>query len=107
MLHKGLVIWTIVSLILCGSVVSNISAQTIGLNMGSQLISDRVIFKDNTLNPMPRPFTYIGLNYQTKGVTMHLNYTFDYKIITIGSSIQLWNINKRKHKTFALLNNRQ
>lgn len=104
MLHK-LKLWSVVVICVFGGVVSNLHSQTIGLNMGTQLISDRVIFQDKNLNCMPRPFTYIGLNYQTKGVTMHLNYTFDYKIITIGSSIQLYNVN-RKSNQYALLNKR-
>lgn len=89
MLHIGLKFWTMVITIVCWSVVSNVSAQSIGLQFGSHLVNDKLLFKES-YNKMPRPFTFVGLNYQTKGVTTYVTYTFDLKIVTIGSSIQIF-----------------
>jgi len=94
---KKLLLLAFISLSVCSY------AQTIGLEMGANLISDRKLFHDNTLNCQPRPFTYVGVNYQIKSITTRLTYTFDLHIITIGSSIQLYNVN-RKSRSYALIN---
>ena len=82
-------------------------SQTIGISMGTHLISDKFIFQDNAYNWYPRPFTFVGLNYSTKQVTMSVTYSFDSNIVSISSAIPLWNINKKKYNNYALLNNRQ
>jgi hypothetical protein len=76
------------------SVVSKVEGQSIGLQFGSTFINDKLLFKESDNNY--RPFTFIGLNYQNKEVTTYVTYTFDLKIITIGSSIQLYKIKKNK-----------
>lgn len=81
-------------------------SQTIGIQMGTHLIPDKVLF-ENPLNNTPRPFMFVGLTYYTKEITMGISYTFDLRICTISSQIPLWNINKKKYNTYALINNRQ
>ena len=102
MLHAGLK-WIV--LFMCWSVVSNVSAQVVGLQMGSHLIPDKVLF-EKPLSNSPRPFMFVGLTYYTTEVTMGISYTFDLRIVTISSQIPLWNLNRKKHN-YALLNNRK
>ncbi len=85
------IFWTLVIVLL--SVVSSFG-QSIGLQFGSTFVNEKLIFKESDNNY--RPFTFVGLNYQNKGITTYVTYTFDLKIITLGSSIQIYKI-RSKH----------
>lgn len=107
MLHVKSKFWTIVIILfVTGSVVSNLHSQTIGIQMGTHLIPDKVLF-EKPLSNTPRPFMFVGLTYCTKEVTMGLSYTFDLHIWTVSSSLPLWNVNKKKYSAYALINNRK
>jgi len=87
-------------------VYSDINAQVLGINMGTHLIPEQVLF-DNPLSNSPRPFVFVGLSYQTQEVTMGINYTVDLHIVTFTTNIPLLNFNKKRYNSYALLNHRK
>jgi len=109
MLHRWTNIWTIVviTVILCWSVVSNVYGQnTLNLITGMSFQSHRTTYNDNTLSGLPNGFFKLGLGYTSKdNISVSLDYAFDVKVFNLTSIIPLWAFNKRKYKSFALLNN--
>jgi len=84
-----------------------IQSQVWGLSTGMNFIPERLIFKEATHN-YPRPFFMLGLNYShPNGVVTSLTYTFDVHCVVLTSIIPLWNVDKKKHNAFAILNNRK
>lgn len=101
-------VWTIV-VILCimGVLSSKVCGQTVGLQFGSHLVPEKILV-EKPINNVPRPFMFVGLSYQhNNGVSTSLTYTFQLRIISLSSNVPLWNMNKRRYNTFALLNNRK
>lgn len=72
----------------------NVSAQTVGLQFGSHLIPEKVLFETQT--NLFRPFTFVGISFRTKDISTSITYGFQLKIISISSNVPIWKIKRKK-----------
>lgn len=101
MSHNGLFkLWSLVLILLCAGVFSNVSAQTLNLVTGMTFASDKATFNDKSLSRMPNGFFKLGLGYTSKdNISVSLDYSFDVKYVNLTSTIPIWKI-KRKNKYY-------
>ena len=83
-------------------------SQVIAIEMGTHLVSDKILFGEAAINNLPRPFVFFGIGYiHPTGIKIALTYSPDIKIFSLSNTVPLWNLNKKRYKdTFSLINNR-